>query len=136
MPQLFISILLNKLQVQVFWVLNVQVWGNIVLNVSAFKLQLFRDWRVSMIVKQYHESQCWFSIKYFFAIYTLQTFSLALVLCLQIFWQPYLMAKYPTKVCEVIAKKSRARVSMEGHCALLQNSPRIKNVRFFLNSQN
>ena len=33
-------------------------------------------------------------------------------------------------------KKSRARISIKGHCVLLQNSPRIKMFDFFLNSQN
>ena len=35
-----------------------------------------------------------------------------------------------------IMKKSRARVTIEGQCALFQNSPRIKMFDFFLNIQN
>ena len=33
-------------------------------------------------------------------------------------------------------KKSRARVSIEGQCVFLQNSPRIKMFDLFLNIQN
>ena len=33
-------------------------------------------------------------------------------------------------------KKSRAGVSIEGHCVLLQKFSRIKMLNFFLNSQN
>ena len=33
-------------------------------------------------------------------------------------------------------KKSRARVSIKGHCVLLQNSPRTKMFDFFQNRQN
>ena len=46
--------------------------------------------------------------------------------------KPNITASYQyTRLTFSYKKKSRARVSIEGHCVLLQNSPRIKMFEFF-----